>query len=265
MEIGIFILVNLTLACKPSPANLWAANILITTDLKNLPSTGSPHCNILSESLCLTYTKDPYTIVLTMFACLQLTWVTMLILVQLLQVARAQTTFENMRGHTHHLTRGGPEFITSALVAGTTSLEGAQVTPAGMGPDPALVSDSSHRGEGQQGRHHGPRREGFLSQWKRLLGLDTFMATAQAGLSSGTGAGHQSRNPFSRGMVTNCKDFWCDTEPIFGKRQTGSAMLGGQAVDYTKMYDTPPRMRHPMTMQPHDGGRYQSVAVDDVV
>lgn len=176
----------------------------------------------------------------------------MLIIVQLVQIGRAQTTFENMRGNIHHARV--PEAITSTLVAGTTSLEEAQLTPAGMGPDPLLTNGQGHR------RHH---REGFLTQWKRLLGLDTFVATAQSGFS-GSGS-RRDRNPFSRGVIRNCKDFFCDGAPIFGKRETGSAMLGGEVVNYTRLYDTPPRTRHMMRLRPQEGGEYQSVLGDDSV
>lgn len=65
------------------------------------------------------------------------------------------------------------------------------------------------------------------------------MATAQDGLSEGRDR-HQ-RNPFSRGMMTNCRDFWYDPAPVFGQRQTGESMLGGQVVNYARMYDKPLR------------------------
>lgn len=198
--------------------------------------------------------KDPYTIVLTIFTALQLSWVTMLIIVQLVQIGRAQTTFENMRGHIHHAGHGVPEAITSTLVAGTTSLEEAQLTPDGMGPNPVVNS-----GQG----HNRPHREGFFSQWKRLLGLDTFVATAQSGFS-GSGS-RRDRNPFSRGVITNCKDFFCDGAPIFGRRETGSTMLGREVVNYTRLYDTPPRSRHMMRIRPQEGGEYQSVPGDESV
>lgn len=236
-------------------------DILITrTDLAALPTSGPSQCNIISDSLCAVLTKDPYTIVLTTFTCLQLTWVTMLIVVQLVQIARAQTTFENMRGNVHRSPPGGSEAITSALLAGTTSLEGAELTSAGMGPDPALPVDGP--GDGP----HRARREGFFSQWKRLLGLDTFAATAHAGLfNRRTPRTRRDRNPFSRGLVTNCADFWCDGSPVLGRRETGSARLGGRHVNYTKLYDVPPPVRpSPLTMRAQaGGGDYQRVDGDD--
>ena len=179
-------------------------------------------------------------------------WVTMLLAVQMVQVARAQTTYESMRGHMHHGTQAS-QAITSALTTGSTSMEGAQLSNAGTGPNPAIPS----------GRHQ--HREGCFSQWKKLLGLDTFIATAIGG-SEGANGSRRRGNPYSRGIFTNCKDFWCDPAPYFGKRETGTAMLDGEAVNYTRMYETP--MRRTLRRPPRDegnSGTYHSVGSEDAV
>lgn len=185
--------------------------------------------------------------VLAVFSSLQLIWVSMLMIVQLIQIARAVTTYESMRGNLHHTSQFS-EAVTSMMISGTTSMSGAQITNTGMGPDPAVP--------GRRPR----RKEGFFAQWKKLLGLDTFFATAQ-----GTAGSRKRGNPFSRGIVTNCKDFWCDPAPYFGRRETGAAMLGGEVVNYTRMYETPPRMKHRRPRQERDAGMYHSVRSDDVV
>ena len=177
----------------------------------------------------------------------------MLFLVQLVQIARATTTYEAMRGrsshhgHSHGHTSQATDAVTAALTAGSTSMDGAQLTSAG-------------RGLGALQPHPHPHREGCFEQWKKLLGLDTFLATASGGLKPRTGRAQRPSNPFSRGVVTNYKDFWCDPAPLFGKRQTGLGMLGGEVVDYTKMYESPPRMR---TTRDSRGGVYSSVGVGD--
>ena len=173
--------------------------------------------------------------------------------VQLIQVARAVTTYESMRGHTHGSSQAS-EAITSTLTAGSTSMEGAQLTGADMGPNPA-IPDGSHR------PHR--RKEGFFGMWKKLLGLDTFVATAAGGLE---GNNRRRRgNPYSRGILTNCRDFWCDPAPYFGKRENGSALLAGDVVNYTRMYETPPRMKLRRPQQDGDGGMYHSVDAEDSV
>lgn len=174
-------------------------------------------------------------------------------IVQMVQIARAQTTYENMRGHIHH----GPEAaqaITSALTTGATSMEGAQLANTGMGPNPAMPS----------GHHPHVHGGGYLAQWVKLLGLDTFVATATGGLDESSRS-RRRPNPYSRGIITNCKDFWCDPAPYFGKRENGAAMLGGEVVNYTRMYETPSRMKMRRPVQDGDGGMYHSVGSDNAV
>ena len=67
--------------------------------LDHLPKPKDDDCNVLSDDLCEILNKDPFTIVLSIWAAFQLTWVTMLLCVQLLQIARNLTTYESMRGH----------------------------------------------------------------------------------------------------------------------------------------------------------------------
>ncbi|KAI9815535.1 MAG: palmitoyltransferase akr1 [Pycnora praestabilis] len=241
MELGIFALVRLTLA-----------------HLENLPTPIDRQCNVLSEELCTVFLKDSYTTILTIWGTLQLTWVTMLLVVQLVQISRAQTTYENMR-HSHDQGGKAAEAITSALTSGTTSLAGAQLTSSGMGPDPAISSEHHH------GHAHG---EGWFSRWKKLLGLDTFVTTALHGYEGSKNRSYQrgSRgNPFSRGVMTNCRDFWCDPQPIFGKRETGVSMLDGEVINYARMYETPPRMKVRRTRQGNGDSTYHSVGADEEV
>jgi hypothetical protein len=216
-------------------------------------SKGSTECNLLAPSLCSLVNADPYTLVLMIWAALQLTWVTMLLFVQFVQISRAMTTYENMRGSPHMHGSRASEAITSALTAGTASMAGAQLGPDGRGLDPAVPS---HVG----GHHH--HREGCFAQWKKILGVDTFVETALQGNSSRP---RRNRNPFSRGYLNNCKDFWCDPAPIFGKRENGTAMLGGDVINYTTMYETPLGIGSRTRRGRDAGGSYQSVAADDSV
>lgn len=175
----------------------------------------------------------------------------MLFVVQSVQIARAMTTYESMHGH---LQRSSPavQAITSAITAGTMSASGASLTTTGMGPDPA-VSDGS---EGHAHRH----KAGCFAQWRKLLGLDTFIATA-----TGRSGPRKRGNPFSRGIITNCKDFWFDPAPYFGRRETGSAMLDGEVINYTRMYETPMRMRMRRSRGDQENRIYQSVGTEDAV
>lgn len=147
----------------------------------------------------------------------------MLLFVHLTQVARAITTFETMKGHT----QVSP--LMAAVTTGSMSTEGAQINGPGAGPDP--VQSGSHK-----------KKEGCLSQWGKILGLDTFYTIAFQGYKGSkdndASRRKQKSNPFSRGIFRNCQDFWMDG-PTFGRKDSGKALLGGDTIDYTNMYDIP--------------------------
>lgn len=231
MEIGVILFIRLVIA-----------------HLLSIPAPENDKCNILSSSLCSYVKRDTFTVILTLWVGLQLIWVTMLCIVQIIQISRNQTTYENMKGNTFDHVNPASRALTSALTAGTTSASIAGFDSAGQGPNPALPPQ----------RH--PNHVTCLSQWKKILGLDTFMATAQGGLGDHRRTAGR-RNPFSRGIVTNCRDFWCDAAPIFGKRESGTAFLGGERVNYNDMYDLPLRMSRGRGIE--SGMVYRSVATED--
>lgn len=238
LELGIFFIVRLAIGY-----------------FESIQDQGSSECNLLAPSLCKIVNSDTYTLVLTFWAMLQLTWVTMLLFVQFIQISRALTTWENMRGaHQGHGSKAS-EAITSALTTGTTTRAGAQIGNTGLGPDPALPPTHA------PGHHH---KGGCLAQWKKILGVDTFMETALHAADKGP---RRQRNPFSNGCIGNCKDFFCDSAPVFGKRENGAAALGGRVVDYTAMYETP-RLGSGMGTRRRaggEGGAYESVSTSDAV
>lgn len=253
LEVGAILFIRLVVYRK----SFWPPNYYISLsdkyqDIQSLPEPVNSECNILSESICRYVLRDTFTVVLSIWTGLQLMWVSMLMIVQLVQIARGVTTYENMRGHMHGSSQAA-EAITSALTAGSTSLDGAQLTGAGMGSNPATLE--SHRPHRQ--------KEGCFATWKKLLGLDSFVATATGGLEGGNR--RRRGNPYSRGIITNCRDFWCDPAPYFGKRQNGMAMLGGDVVNYTRMYETPPRMKLRRPQQDGDGGMYHSLGTEEPV
>ena len=163
------------------------------------------------------------------------------------------TTYENMFGIGH---QSAPS-LNSAFTSTGAPLDPSHHLHSG----PSSSSPSASAGN----RHkHG----GFLGQWGKLLGLDAFIETA-TGRGAATNAKNKRRkkNPYSRGCIANCRDFWCDPAPVFGSRDTGSAVLGGVPVNYTEMYESPALME--LTAGPEMGmGRrnrgYQQVAGDEV-
>ena len=128
--------------------------------------------------------------------------------------------------------------VTATFTSGAPSLGAASLSSGGMGPNLG--------GPGMPGQ---PRKKsGYFGQWVKLLGLDTFIATARGGLVRDPITGQlrapdrRSRdNPWSQGVVINCKDFWTDPAPYFGRRTGSEALLAGEPVNYARMYDMPRR------------------------
>lgn len=196
-------------------------------DIETLPDPLELNCAIFKEALCVPFSKDPLTIITNAWGSLQLTWTFMLLFVHLTQVARAITTLETMKGQGQL----GP--IMTAIATGAVSADGAQVNSSGSGPDP--VGNGLHA-------HPHKKKEGCLSQWYRLLGLDTFYTIAFQGYKGARNKDASKRteqsNPFTRGIFRNCQDFWMDG-PTFGRKASGKALLGGELIDYTNIYDAP--------------------------
>lgn len=192
-------------------------------DIEILPDPTELHCAILSDELCALWSKDSLTNVTTVWASLQLIWTIMLLVAHFVQIARALTTYESMRANRD----AGP--LLTAVVTGTTSMEDANVAPEG--------------GKAHGHKHGHKKKTSCLSSWARLFGLDTFFTIAFNGYNSKNKDAADRRprkrpNPFYRGIVRNCEDFWLDG-PFFGNKTSGSALVGGESVDYINMYDVP--------------------------
>ncbi|KAL2123459.1 hypothetical protein VTJ04DRAFT_3914 [Mycothermus thermophilus] len=221
----------------------------------SISSDASSECNLLSPSLCRVVNADSYSLLLAIWASLQLTWVSMLLFVQFIQVARAMTTYENMHGVNHRTTAAT---LSSAFTSTGTPL------------DPAVAAAASGESNaGGHGHHHRHRHGGMLGHWARLLGVDIFFKTARgrtaatAGGVTTIGKRRKDGNPYSNGCWSNCKDFWCDPAPVFGRRETGTAVLAGQPVNYTEMYESPVVSEILRTGGRRRGG-YEAVAGEEV-
>lgn len=215
-----------------------------------MSESGSPECLLLSESVCKIINADPYMVLLGIWATLQLTWVGMLIFVQFIQVARAMTTYENMYG------------IQDGSGAGSAfTSTGAPLDPSH--PDFGIPPSAADNPLGvRKGHSHGHKHRGFLQQWSRILGVDTFIETA-TGRGAASGKNMKKKNPYSRGMMQNCRDFWCDPSPMFGRRENGDAMFGGERINYTEVYESPAAMGLGLTGRRRGG--YEAVTTNEEV
>lgn len=226
-----FYLISLTLG-------ILSYDWLLYYYFSSISPSASESCNILSADLCKIINSDSYTTFLAIWISLQLVWVTMLLFTQFFQVARAMTTYENMFG----------------IQDGTAM---TAVTSTGTPLDP---NHPSLNATPQAGHHH-KHKGGMLKQWSRILGVDPFIETVTGRGAVSTKNKRKNKNPYSRGCITNCKDFWCDPSPVFGQRENGAAVLGGERVDYTAMYESPTLMQ--LTGRRERGG-YEAVGTEEV-
>jgi palmitoyltransferase len=162
----------------------------------------------------------------------------MLLFTQFFQVSRAMTTYENMFG-----------------VQDGTAITALTSTGAPLDPNHPSLSAST------PAAHSHKHKGGMLKQWSRILGVDPFIETITGRGAVSTKNKRKKKNPYSRGCITNCKDFWCDPAPVFGQRETGTAVLGGEKIDYTAMYESPTLMQ--LTGRRERGG-YEAVGTEEV-
>jgi hypothetical protein len=206
----------------------------------------TPHAScafaFLTPPLCDPLWTDPFTLYLVLWTGLQSSWVTMLLFVQLMQICRARTTYETMTPH-HHRRRGASSPSSSAaaaaaaavvvVAAGTASTTSAALESHARGPDPVVRRD-----------------EGWWKTMRKLLGVDVFWNTTAAS-TRGAAGGRRERNPFSVGVVGNCKDFWR------GEWKMGTVgWIGGRKVDWAGVYETPRLLR--------SGGGYEANVGEEV-
>ncbi|KAG9723752.1 palmitoyltransferase akr1, partial [Aureobasidium melanogenum] len=198
---------------------------LVYLELLPTPPASSIHCQVLKEEFCAQWSKDPFTLLVNGWGSIQMTWTIMLLFVQLTQIARAMTTWEAMRNN-----HAGP--LVTALTTGSTSQEGGSIGASGGGPTTGTP------------RHNTTGKESCFTQWKRILGVDTFVATALYGSRAQEVLAQRRENPFTKGIMRNCGDFWFDGEgggvgSMFGGKEMGMGVLGGVKVDYRKLFDLP--------------------------
>ncbi|KAK4890207.1 palmitoyltransferase akr1 [Elasticomyces elasticus] len=214
-----------------------------------LPEPSTYQCTFLDDTLCAQFSKDPLTIITNAWGSLQLTWTFMLLFVHLSQVARNITTYETMREQVH----AGP--IMTAVATGTLSANEAQLD---------ISQPSAEAGAGPLHGHGHKRKakEGCLSQWSKLFGIDTFITIAFQGYKGSQSLAERKRqkkgNPWTRGIFRNCQDFWMDGPVMKRKVEGTKGLLGGEEVDYAFVYDVP-RRGEGMSYR----GGYESVATEE--
>jgi hypothetical protein len=222
LVIGICLFDYLTWACECLfsifPRLFTNIFLLVFSSLEDSPET-SPTC-FLTTSVCRLTAIDMFLFSVAAWATLQLVWTIVLLASQLLQIARQMTTLEvsNLGRYGFMGGRGGSLATqmghrhSHALQADTDDTLSGEATPTG-------VHSHVHGRHPHNHQHASGCSTGFLMH---LLGFDRFTSGKAAnGLAR---AGHAT-NPFSVGVVGNCRDFW-----------TRGRELG---VEYDRLYEVP--------------------------
>ncbi|KAK5101329.1 palmitoyltransferase akr1 [Lithohypha guttulata] len=217
---------------------------LVLAYLYALPTPSETTCNVLPPYLCSFALRDTWTISLTIWTLVQMVWVSMLLVVQSIQIAKNITTYENMKRHDH----------TSSHGSSHLPLHNARPTTLGANPASTSLNDTA---AAATRIHPAPRApDGWFAKLRKTLGIDVFFATAS---DASAGKIKDRANPFSRGVIGNCRDFWCDPAPILKKRIPGDSYLSGEVVNYYYLYERPSMLRS----RGGGGMRYQQIAAEE--
>lgn len=186
-----------------------------TSDLKQTTGFLLQECTVLPDFICTAFQISPFTYALMIWCLLQLTWVVLLVFVQLFQIGKGVTSNEaiNMQRFGSY---GGEEF--SSL-------------PQDHRVNHRLMLEKMATTNSFQERR-------CWTPLFRLIGLDLFLSTA----SSAVHDDHRnSSNPANYGFFQNCADFWAPNGDynIFKAPKGAMGSLGGQTVDYTKLWEYP--------------------------
>ncbi|KAK4916631.1 palmitoyltransferase akr1, partial [Elasticomyces elasticus] len=162
-------------------------------------------------------------------------------------IAKGITTYENMKRHDHgsngssHLPVHNARPTTLGADGGLDSLNDAAASSSRLDPLPR-------------------KPDGWFTKLKRTLGIDVFFKTAS---DASAGKIRDRSNPFSRGPIGNCQDFWFDPAPIFFRRQNGAGYLAGEVVDYNTMYEKPNLLKRRGPLAQRGDMRYEQVATEE--
>ncbi|GAA6037584.1 hypothetical protein JCM8097_006126 [Rhodosporidiobolus ruineniae] len=210
------------------------------------PSASCP--SLVPTPLCEATYYDPFTLLVTLWAALQLSWTAVLLGAQVWQVCRQLTTLEvsnlsrwgymggrpgvSGRSQFGYAARFDPSGASSSA---SQAARHAANLPGGAGDgsplafdDPSSLahapapSDSPPPGTASSGRRAKPT--GTFAFLLKLLGLDRFVGGSRPKTPSVAGGGQE--NPFSINVWTNCVDFW-----TLGR--------GGLGVRYERLYEVP--------------------------
>lgn len=174
-------------------------------------------CELEERPSCTILDTAAFGLNMAIWDSFQLTWVIMLVFVQLTQIARSVTT--NEADNLHRYGYMGADDFSS------------------LPPD---HSKNVANNENLSGNTRRPQRTCWSTSL-RLLGIDQFINTTQD--TMGYMRSWKNKNPTDYGLMRNCLDFWVPggSYNIFKIPKDGEGSIGGQIVNYYKLWELPER------------------------
>jgi DHHC palmitoyltransferase len=227
----------------------------VNLDISSLELEEGEECKILPMSICEPLLTDPYTTILTIWTAAQLSWLTLLVVVQYYQITRGITTHELSNLQKYGFLGGGNVTVEDRMQEGVSSRL-PPITKNDVVPP---------------------------TRWQKvlkILGVDQFFTTFKDKRQRAV-AQRRGMNPFDQGGCwTNCADFWAVPAHLSEERERGwlerglrirgvgfqlgkggEGKLGGREVDYFEMWEVPEKRRVRRSDQ-----EYEAVEqIDDIV
>ncbi|KAI8975041.1 hypothetical protein BDF20DRAFT_914030 [Mycotypha africana] len=180
---------------------------------------------LLGSTICGYFDYDAWTLSLTIWVLLQLTWSIFLLAVQLYQVAVAITTNESANMNRYSYMSVAQQ--TSPRVAGGTTA-GSDGPSAIIEPPPNDLESASASHQHRHQHHH----KGCADMCPCLQ----LVAGARALHKARNRRGYVIRgNVFDRGCWNNCLDFW--SEPVIDSGGSKKKNATNAAMNYYELYD----------------------------
>ncbi|CAR27194.1 ZYRO0C11132p [Zygosaccharomyces rouxii] len=220
---------------------------------KHADNGGEPKCTILrNENLCLGFTYDRFAFLTFVWVVFHSVWVGLLVIVQLFQVFQGVTNYEFSKlMKESRINRTDPvlfnEFFGTAPEELLTVNGEIDNTNLERSNEASLNQTITSTGSGLK------RSKNCFGICCALTGVDQWLMVIKEtfGMSHSASGAKRSltvSSPTNYGWKTNWKDFWLTsdvTAPLWRRillsPATSRALLGGQEVDYYKLFSLPPK------------------------
>ncbi|KAI9300564.1 DHHC palmitoyltransferase-domain-containing protein, partial [Cunninghamella echinulata] len=167
---------------------------------------------LLGEIICGYFEFDTWTLSLTIWVLIQLSWSLFLLGVQLYQIAVATTTNESANAHRYSYMNQNQN--NNTLPVHSNDLATAASIPT-------------------TGHHHGGGVAGFLPC------LQLFAGARALHRHRNHQGNHRNKNPFDHGCIKNCVEFWTEEIDYSDKKKQSSSQQHHSTsfVNWYKVYD----------------------------